>query len=82
MSEKTYSAEAVHRMLDALVLVIADKCDEIDVLKSRPVDHSCEVVDRQVSALLEYVAGRRAIEARTVERFLLTDPADDKKEAW
>lgn len=76
---KAYTAEAVHRMLAALVEVIADEVEDresVEVLLKASPDHSCDIIDRQVYALLASLRCQEWVKASDVEAFFTSDPAD------
>lgn len=72
----TYSKAAVHAVVDKLMEIICEQDEELRVLtKSR--DHSCEVIDRQVAALLNLAEDRKSVASSDIRDAFLLDPADE-----
>lgn len=78
----TLSSEAVNRITLSLIAIIADQDVEIARLKAVPVDHSCGIVDRQITKLMNFLRdeeahGRVRVDIDEITNFFVTDPADD-----
>jgi hypothetical protein len=77
---KTVSIEAVDKVLAALVGIISDQDARIKELEARHVDHSCDVLDRQVARLLKACEGDSVTCVMSdwiIDNFI-TDPADGR----
>lgn len=78
----SFSSESVNRIIKALTGVIADYGEEVEFLRNAPVDHSCGIVDRQVTRLMDFLNnqennGRRRVNIDEITDIFATDPADD-----
>jgi hypothetical protein len=73
---KTVSIEAVDRMMKALVGIIIDQ-DALIARLAPKVDHSCAVVERQISVLLQRAGMSAFVSSMKIHHILTTDPADE-----
>lgn len=78
MSEemKMVSVAAVDRMMKALCGIIIDQ-DAIIARLAPNVDHSCDVVERQVFELLKLAEEHVCVPSFKIHNIFGTDPADD-----
>lgn len=78
----SFSSESVDRIIKALTGVIADYGEEVEFLRKNTVDHSCGIVDRQVTKLMTLVEvverqGFNYLTLAEITNTFVTDPADD-----